>query len=67
MSWILWPFTAAWRCFALLLVITGRLVGVVFGLSLLLVGLVVSLTLVAAPVGIPFAILGFLLIVRSLW
>ena len=37
------------------------------GLALLIVGIVVSLTVIGAIVGIPLIIFGFLLIIRSLF
>ena len=64
---LLWPFYAIWRLVALILQITGRLIGVVLGLVLFIVGLILSLTIVGAVVGIPLIILGVLLILRSLF
>jgi hypothetical protein len=37
------------------------------GLALLIVGIVISLTIIGAVIGIPLAALGFLLIVRGLF
>ncbi len=64
---LLWPFYAIWRLVAFILEITGRLIGVVLGLVLLILGLVVSLTVIGAIVGIPLMILGMLLILRGLF
>lgn len=64
---LLWPFYAFWRLVALILEITGRLIGVVLGLVLFIFGLLVSLTIIGAVVGIPLIILGLLLILRSLF
>jgi hypothetical protein len=64
---LLWPFYAIWRLVAFILEITGRLIGVVLGLVLLIPGLLVSLTVVGAVVGIPLMILGMLLILRGLF
>jgi hypothetical protein len=47
--------------------LTGRVVGVVLGLVLVIAGLVLSLTVVGAVVGIPLAILGLLLMVRGVF
>jgi len=65
--WFLWPFKALWDLLAWILGLTGRLVAGVLGLVLMIVGAVLSITLVAAPLGIPLAILGFLLLVRSIF
>jgi hypothetical protein len=43
------------------------LVGAILGLVFMIVGVVVSLTVVGAIVGVPLAIFGFLLILRSLF
>ncbi|MGD2165603.1 MAG: hypothetical protein PVH50_08735 [Anaerolineae bacterium] len=64
---LLWPFYAIWRLVALILEITGRIIGVILGLVLLIVGLLVSLTVVGAVVGVPLIILGMLLILRGLF
>jgi len=64
---LLWPFWAIWRLVVLVIELTGRLVGAVVGLVLMIAGVVVSLTIVGAIVGIPLAIFGFLLVLRSLF
>ncbi len=64
---LLWPFWAIWRLIIAIIEITGRLVGAIIGLVLMIVGVVVSLTVVGAIVGIPLIIFGFLLILRSLF
>ena len=63
--WFLWPFWALWRLLTLILGATGRLVAALIGIALMVVGLVVSLTIVGAPIGIPLAALGFLLLLRA--
>ena len=63
--WILWPFYALWRLLTFILEATGRLVLGVLGIAIMVVGLVISLTIVGAPIGIPIAILGFLLLLRA--
>jgi len=42
-------------------------VAAVLGLVLMIVGVVVSLTVVGAIIGVPLAIFGFMLMVRSLF
>jgi len=66
-SWFLWPFMAVWDLLALVLNITGRVLAAILGVGLMVVGIVLTMTVAGAPVGIPFAILGFLLIIRSLF
>lgn len=65
--WLLWPFVALWRLLAMIVEFTGRLVAVILGAVMMIVGAVVSLTVVGAVVGVPLAILGFLLILRGLF
>jgi hypothetical protein len=65
--WVLWPFVALWRFLALIVEFTGRLVAVILGAVLMIAGGVISLTVVGAIVGVPLAILGFLLILRGLF
>ena len=65
--WFLWPFYALWRLLTFILNATGSLVLAVLGIVLMVVGLVITLTVVGAPIGIPLAILGFLLLLRALF
>jgi len=65
--WILWPFVALWRLIAMIVEFTGRIVAVVLGAVLMIVGIIVSLTIIGAVVGIPLAILGLLLVLRGLF
>jgi len=65
--WFLWPFVALWRLLTFILELTGRVVGVVLGLVLVIAGILVSLTVVGAIVGIPLAIVGLLLIIRGIF
>jgi hypothetical protein len=63
--WFLWPVAAVWDLLAFLIELTGRLVGVLLGLTLFTLGLVLTITVVLAPVGIPLMVVGGLLLVRS--
>jgi hypothetical protein len=63
----LWPFAAIWDLLAFILGLTGRLVAGVLGLVLLIVGGVLTLLVITAWLGIPLAIFGFLLMVRSIF
>jgi len=64
---LLWPFYAIWRLLSFVLSVTGRLLAGLLGLVLMIVGLVVSATVVGAPLGIPIAVVGFLLLLRSIF
>jgi len=63
--WILWPFVAIWRLVAGIIEMTGRLVAVILGLVLMIVGVRLSATVVGAVVGIPLIVFGFLLVIRG--
>ena len=65
--WVFWPLAAAWDLLAFLLRVTGRLVAGVIGLVLLAGGTLFSFTIVGAPIGVPVAIVGLLLLTRSLF
>ena len=64
---LIWPFWAIWRLIVLIIEFTGRLVGAILGLVLMIVGVIATLTVVGAVVGIPLVIFGFLLVMRSLF
>jgi hypothetical protein len=44
---------------------TGRLVAALIGLVVMIVGLVLTLTIVAAPIGLPMIVFGWVLMVRG--
>ena len=64
---LLWPFYAIWRLLTFVLEVVGRLLTAVLGLVLMFGGVMVTMTLVMAPVGIPIALFGFLLLIRALF
>jgi len=65
--WYLWPFTALWQLLATIVGLTGRFVAMVLGLVFIIVGVIVSLTVVGAIVGIPMAIVGLLLFLKGIF
>lgn len=65
--WILWPFYAVWRLLTFILNITGRIICAFIGLALMAAGISITLSIVGAPLGIPMAAFGFLLLVRALF
>ncbi|HEY5644070.1 MAG TPA: hypothetical protein VIS31_14470 [Woeseiaceae bacterium] len=64
---LLWPFYAIWRLVTLVLELVGRMLCAVLGLGIMAAGVAITISVVAAPIGIPLAIFGFLLIVRALF
>ena len=65
--WFLWPFVALWDLLALLLNVTGRVLAAILGVGLMILGIALAMTVAGAPLGIPFAILGLLLLIRSIF
>ncbi len=63
--WILWPFVALWRLLEGILLVTGRLVALILGVVFMIVGGILTVTVVGAILGIPLLIFGFMLILRG--
>jgi hypothetical protein len=66
-SCLLAPFVAIWRLVAAIVEITGRLMAVLLGVVLMIVGIVATVTIVGAIVGIPVFLFGLLLVFRGLF
>ncbi len=65
--WYLWPFAALWKLLAVIVELTGRFVAMVLGIVFIIVGVIVSLTIIGAIVGIPLAVIGLLLLLRGMF
>lgn len=65
--WYLWPFAAIWKLLAVIVEMTGRLVAMILGIILMLVGGIVSLTVIGAIIGIPLAVIGLLLFLKGIF
>jgi len=64
---LLWPFYAIWRLLTFILGIIGRLLCALLGIGIMVAGVAITLSVVGAPLGIPLASLGFLLLIRALF
>jgi hypothetical protein len=64
---LLWPFWAVWKLMTTLFGLLGRLAAFAIGVALMIVGGVLTITVVGAFVGIPLALVGLLLVMRSLF
>ncbi|MGA7160733.1 MAG: hypothetical protein WBZ48_07005 [Bacteroidota bacterium] len=64
---LLLPFVFVWAVFSFFMKLTGRVVAGICGLIFMIIGVALTVTLVAAPIGIPLAIFGFLLMLRSIF
>lgn len=65
--WYLWPFAAIWKLLAVIVEMTGRFVAMVLGIVLVIVGVIASLTIIGAIVGVPLAAIGLLLFFRGMF
>jgi len=64
---IFWPIAALWDLLAFVLQLTGRLVGVVVSLVLMALSIVLGLTIVGLPIAIPTFVIACLLLIRSIF
>ena len=64
---LFWPFILVWKLISLLFCFTGRLFTAIFGIILMIVGIILIVTVVGGIVGIPLLVLGITLIVRALF
>ena len=64
---LLWPFYAIWRLLTFVLKAIGRLLCGLLGIALMVAGVGVTMSVVAAPLGIPLAAFGFLLLIRAIF
>jgi hypothetical protein len=64
---LLWPFYAIWRLLTVILNIVGRLLCALLGLGIMAGGVVVTLSVIGAPLGVALTALGFLLLIRALF
>lgn len=64
---LLTPFVWLWNLVTFILGLTGRLAAVLLGFVLLIVGVLLTVTVIGAIVGIPLVIVGFALVLRGLF
>ena len=65
--WFLWPFAMLWHLLATIVGLTGRFIAMILGIIFICVGVIVSLTLIGAIIGIPMAIIGLLLFLKGMF
>jgi hypothetical protein len=63
--WVLWPVMALWRLLAFIIELTGRLAAIILGVVLMIMGVMVSFTIIGAIIGLPLILFGFLLVIRG--
>jgi hypothetical protein len=65
--WYLWPFAAIWNLVAYIVMLTGRLLAVILGFVFIILGVLLTVTVIGAIIGIPLGVIGVLMIIRGLW
>ena len=64
---LLWPFWALFQLVLWILQFTGRLLGAVLGLVIIVVGVLLSITIIGAIIGVPLVLLGFMLTLKAIF
>ncbi|MDR7870737.1 MAG: hypothetical protein RIN55_07770 [Tissierellaceae bacterium] len=67
MKILFFPFTIALKIVESILKITGKLVAVGFGFILTAIGILLSLTIIGAIIGIPLIIIGVTMIIKGIF
>lgn len=65
--WFLWPLRTMFELVEWTLRLTGRLLAAVLGMVIMIAGGVLTLTFIAAPIGLPMILFGFLLMIRGIF
>ena len=65
--WYLWPFWAVWRLLTWIVKLTGRIIAIILGFAMIIIGAVLCITVILLPLGIPLIVFGFLLTMRGLF
>lgn len=67
MKLLLWPFQMLWFFIGFLFSLMGRLLTAIVGITLAIIGAVLTLTIVASFIGIPLIAFGILLMIRAVF
>lgn len=62
---ILWPFWLIWAFVGFLFELVGRFLAGVIGLVFILIGCIITATVIGAIIGIPLIFTGFALLVKA--
>lgn len=63
--WYLWPIWAILRLVGFIIEMVGRLVAAILGGVFILLGVLLSLTLIGAFIGVPIALFGLMLMIKA--
>ena len=67
MKLLFWPFILIWKLITCLFCLMGRLISAIVGILIIIVGIILTVTVIGALAGIPLIIFGVLLIIRALF
>ncbi len=65
--WFLFPFWLIWKLVTGIVEFTGRIIAIGLGFVLMVVGILVSATIVGLIVGLPMIFIGILLVLRGIF
>jgi hypothetical protein len=65
--WYAWPFVALMRLVGLIFELSGRFVAVLIGMVCVLIGVILTATVIGAVLGLPLIAFGLVLFVRGLF
>ena len=64
---LLLPFVLIWRLLGFVINVCTRIVAALLGLTLMITGVALTLSVIGAVVGLPLSVFGLLLLVRALF
>lgn len=62
-----WPFRMLWSLLGVIFLAAGKLLTLLIGLALAVIGIVLTGSIIGASIGVPLLIFGVLLMIRSLF
>ncbi|RCK76214.1 MAG: hypothetical protein ANABAC_0365 [Anaerolineae bacterium] len=65
--WFLFPFWLIWKLVMGIVEFTGRILAIVLGFVLMVVGIIISATIVGLIIGLPMILIGVLLVLRGIF
>lgn len=65
--WFLFPFWLLWRLVTSIVEFSGRILAVGLGFVLMVVGILISATIVGLIIGLPMILIGILLVLRGIF
>ncbi|NMM63433.1 hypothetical protein HBE96_12230 [Clostridium sp. P21] len=67
MKFILWPFKIILSLISSIITLTGKAIGIILGLVIMILGMAATVTIVGGIIGIPLIIFGLLILIKSIF